>query len=194
MKQFLESADLLQTIASETATVGGEARDLVADLTDEQVNWKLAPNSWSIAQCLDHLAVTSEKFDQDFAKAIARGREKRRASGAVRYRPTILGGWLVKQLSPEAKKRMPAPRVFRPAESSAIKEALERFLRQQEKFLSLVNDARGIDYNKTRLRSPVTPLIRYSLADAFVMTVVHGQRRLAQARRVRETPGFPRNP
>ena len=102
--------------------------------------------------------VTSEKFDQDFAKAIARGREKRRVSGPVRYRPTMLGGWLVKQLSPEAKRKMPAPKVFRRSESSAIKGALERFVRQQEKFLSFVNEARGIDYNKTRLRSPVTPL------------------------------------
>ncbi len=189
MKQFLESADLLQTIASETEKVNGEARQLVAGLTDEQLNWKPAPSRWSIAQCLDHLAVTSE--NQDFTKAIARGREKRRASDAVAYRPTMLGGWLVKQLLPEAKRKMPAPKVFRPSEGSAINGALERFLRQQEKFLSFVNDARGIDYNKTRLRSPVTPLVRYSLADAFVMTVVHGQRHLAQARRVRETPGFP---
>jgi hypothetical protein len=193
MKQFLESADLRQTIASETEKVGGEARRLVANLTDEQLNWKPAPASWSIAQCLDHLAVTSEKFDRDFARAIARGRLKRRASGAVRYRPTMLGGWLVKQLGPETKRKMPAPKVFRPAESSSIKGALERFLRQQEKFLGFVNDGRGIDYNKTRLRSPVTPLMRYSLADAFVMTVVHGQRHLAQSRRVRETSGFPRN-
>ena len=33
MKQFLESADLLQTIASKTEKAGGEARHLVADLT-----------------------------------------------------------------------------------------------------------------------------------------------------------------
>jgi hypothetical protein len=48
-----------------------------------------------------------------------------------------------------------------------------------------------LDYNKTRMRSPVTPLMRYSLADAFVVTVVHGRRHLAQAWRMRETPGFP---
>jgi hypothetical protein len=191
MKQFLESEDLLQTIASETEKVNSAARQLVAGLADAQLNWKPAPKAWSIAQCLEHLAVTSEKFDQDFAKALARGREKRPASGVVRYRPTIFGGWLVKQLSPEAKRKMPAPRVFRPSESSAIKGALERFLSQQEKFLGFVNEARGIDYNKTRLRSPVTPLMRYSLADALVMTVVHGQRHLAQARRVREMSGFP---
>ncbi len=51
-----------------------------------------------------------------------------------------------------------------------------------------MRQAKGLDYNKTRLRSPVTPLMRYSLADAFVVTVVHtlatsGARRGACAKR-----------
>jgi hypothetical protein len=193
MKQFLESADLLQTVAIESEKLNDDARHLVAGLTEAQLNWKSAPEKWSIAQCLDHLAVTLEKDDQYFRGAIARGREKRRVNGAVAYRPTIFGGWLIKQLLPEATRKMRAPRAFRPAESSAIEGALDRFLRQQENFLNFVSDAREIDYNKTRLRSAVTPLFRYSLADAFVMIVVHGQRHLAQARRVRETAEFPRS-
>ena len=191
MNQFLESEDLLQRIVGETELLSDSARQLVANLNDEQLNWKPAADSWSIAQCLDHLAVTSEKFDQYFTGAVARGREKYRRGGAVTYRPTVLGGWLIKQLLPEATRKVPAPKVFKPSEGPAIERPLERFLKQQQVFLAFVKDARGIDYNKIKLRSPVTPLMRYSLADAFVITVVHGWRHLAQARRVRETPGFP---
>jgi hypothetical protein len=86
-----------------------------------------------------------------------------------------------------------APKVFRPAESSDIDQPLEKFLKQQDRFIEFVRKTEGVDYNKTKLRSPVTPLMRYSLADAFVVTVVHGWRHLGQARRVRETPGFPIN-
>src|SRR5205814_3770428 len=98
--------------------------------------------------------------------------------------------WLIRQLLPESTRKVPAPKVFRPS-ASDIHGALEKFLEQQKIFLDFVGRTEGIDYNKTRLRSPVTPLMRYSLADAYVLTVVHGQRRLAQARRVRETSGFP---
>jgi len=191
MKQFLESSDLLQTIGAETEKVSAEAQRLTSGLSEAQLNWKPAPNSWSIAQCLEHLAVSGEKFGPYMTNAIARGREKRRANGAVPYRPSRLGGWLIKQLVPEATRKVPAPKIFRPSEASAIKDPLGRFLRQQQEFLRFVNDAGGIDYNKTRLRSPVTALMRYSLADAFVITVVHGQRHLAQAQRVKKAPGFP---
>ena len=191
MKEFLESADLLQTIVAGTEMNSTRARELVSGLSEVQLNWKPSPGSWSVAQCLEHLTVATEGFDQYFEKAIATGREKRSVNGAIPYRPTRLGGWLIKQLVPEATRKVPAPKIFRPAESSSIEGALERFLQQQKRFVKFVKDATGIDYNKTKLRSPVTPLLRYSLADAFVITVVHGRRHLGQAQRVREAAGFP---
>jgi len=190
MKEFLNSSDLLQTIVAETEANSAAARALGSVLNETQLNWKPAPEKWSIAQCFDHLTVSSAKFGQYFTKAIAGGRAKRAAASGLAYRPTLLGGWLIKQLLPESTRKVPAPKVFHPS-ASEIHGALERFLEQQKIFLAFVGWTAGLDYNKTRLRSPVTPLIRYSLADAYVLTVVHGQRHIAQARRVRALPNFP---
>ncbi|HKP38353.1 MAG TPA: DinB family protein [Pyrinomonadaceae bacterium] len=190
MKVFLESPNLLETIIAEGEKNSTAARALVGQLNESQLNWKPAPEKWSIAQCLDHLAVTSHGFDSYFTKALARGRTKWPVTSPPKYRPSFIGGWLIKQVEPVTGRNLPAPKVFRPS-SSNIENALEKFLAQQETFLQFVRATEGTDFNKTRLRSPVTPLMRYSLADAFVVTVVHGQRHLAQARRVRDTPGFP---
>ena len=191
MKLFQESQEFLQTIAAEAAKNSDAARQLVSSLSEAQLNWKPAPDKWSIAQCLEHLAVTSSKFGPYFTAALARARKKWPVTSSPSYRPTLIGGWLIKQVVPETGRNLPAPKVFRPSESSNIQASLESFLEQQERFIKFVRETDGVDYNKTRLRSPVTPLMRYSLADAFVVTVVHGQRHLAQARRVREMAGFP---
>jgi hypothetical protein len=193
MKQFLESSHFLQTVVVETKKNSDEARCLVAGLSEAQLNWTSAPDSWSIAQCLDHLATTSKAFEPYLTAAIKRGRDKWAVSSPVPYRPSWVGGWLIKQVVPETTRKVPSPKVFRPSQSPAIANALETFLQQQTEFLRFVREAEGLDYNKARLRSPVTPLMRYSVADAFVVTVVHGWRHLAQARRMRETPGFPTN-
>lgn len=191
MKQFLESPDLLQTIAAETEKNSDEARRLVAGLSESQLSWTSAPDRWSIAQCLDHLAATSKAFEPYLTAAIKRGRDMWPVTSPVPYQPTWVGGWLIKQVLPETTRKVPSPKVFRPSQAPTIENSLEKFLQQQAEFLRFVRDAEGLDYNKTRLRSPVTPLMRYSLADAFVVTVVHGWRHLAQALRMRETPGFP---
>ncbi len=190
MNQFLESPNLLQTIISEGEATNAAASELVAGLNEGQLNWKLAPEKWSIAQCLDHLTVASSKFDQYFKTALERGRAKWPVTSPPAYRPTRMGAWLIRQLEPVTGRNLPAPKVFRPS-SSDIQGALQKFLDQQETFLNFVRSADGVDFNRTRLRSPVTPFMRYSLADAFVITVVHTRRHLGQARKVRETPGFP---
>jgi hypothetical protein len=190
MNIFLQSPNFLETVEAEIEKNNTAARQLTAGLSEAQLNWRASPESWSIAQCLDHLAVASEQFKNYFNDAIARGRTKWPTTAPVAYKPSFVGGWLIKYVVPEAPRKIKAPKLFRPS-SSAITDPLDKFLNQQKDFLSFVNQAEGVDYNKVKLRSPVTPLMRYSLADAFVVTVVHGQRHLAQARRVREIPGFP---
>lgn len=192
MKAFLDSADLLNTIASEAANNNAAARAVAGDLTEAQLNWKPAPDQWSVAQCLEHLAVATRGFDPYFAAALERAKRKPPVVIAPIYKPTKMGSWLARHVAPESPRKLRAPKRFRPADASAIQGALEMFLDEQQKFIDFVRQCHGIDYNKTRIRSPVTPLVRYSLADAFVITVVHAQRHLAQARRVRELPEFPR--
>ncbi len=191
MRQFLESHDFLQTVIDEADKNSLGAQQLAEGLGDNQLSWTSSPDRWSIAQCLEHLAVTSRQFNTYFTAAIRQGREKWPVTSDVPYKPSWVGGWLIKQVVPETTRKVPAPKVFRPSQSPAIDGALEKYLNQQREFLGFVREAKGIDYNKVRLRSPVTPLMRYSLADAFVVTVVHGWRHLAQAKRVRDTAGFP---
>ena len=190
MKEFLESANLLQTITAEAAKNRETARELVAGLSEDQLNWTPDPKRWSIAQCLDHLATTSKGFRPYLTAAIEKGRSQFPAPQSLPYRPSWVGGWLAKQVMPETTRKVPSPKVFKPS-YSRISNPLEIFLDQQNEFLDFVRQANGLDYNKIRLRSPVTSLMRYSLADAFVVTVLHERRHLGQAQRVRDTPGFP---
>jgi hypothetical protein len=191
LKLFTESPNFLHMVVSEAERNNESARELVAELIEEQLNWKPSANQWSMAQCLEHLAVTSGGFNGYFRQTIDRARERWPTIRAVAYRPTFVGGLLIKQVVPETTRRFPSPKVFKPADSSAIHDALGIFLKQQNEFLVFVRQSEGIDYNRARLRSPVTPLMRYSLADAFVVTIVHEARHLAQAARVRAMPNFP---
>ena len=191
LKTFADSPNFIATIVSEAEKNNATASELVQGLTEEQLNWKPDATQWSIAQCLEHLAVTSKQFNGYFNQLIESARLKWPTNGAIPYRPSLVGGWLIKQVVPETTRKVSAPRVFKPSDSSSIQDALGLFLKQQEAFVRFVRESEGVDYNRARLRSPVTPLMRYSLADAFVVTIVHGYRHLAQANRVKAMPNFP---
>ncbi len=192
LQKFLDAAKLLELVVDEAQQNSETARQLAQELTEAQLNWKPDANQWSVAQCLDHLTVATKGFEKYFAPALERARAKSLAPPPS-YQPTLMGGWLAKHVAPEAPRKLKAPRIFLPDQASNIQGSLTSFLDQQDRFIEFVRGCAGIDYNRARLRSPVTPLVRYSLADAFVITVLHGQRHLGQAGRVRDMPEFPRN-
>ena len=191
LRLFADSQNFIAMIVAEAGKNNATANELARGLTEEQLNWKPDATQWGIAQCLEHLAVTSRQFNSYFKDLIERARQRWPTKGVIPYRPSFVGGLLIKQVVPETTRAFPAPKVFRPSESSAIHDALGLFLQQQEEFVRFVRESEGVDYNRARLRSPVTPLMRYSLADAFVVTIVHGYRHLAQANRVKAMPNFP---
>ena len=191
MNQFVGSSDLVDQVIQASETNNEVARSLTAGLSEAQLNWKPAPEQWSIAQCLEHLALATNEFERYLNTALEQARKKPDVTQPPPYKPSLLGGWLAKAVDPATPRKLRAPKVFRPATGSNIPQSLDLFLDAHTKFIEFVKRCTGVDYNRARLRSPVTPLIRYSMADAFVITVLHGQRHLAQARRVREMPEFP---
>jgi hypothetical protein len=193
MKDFIGSADLLQQVVSASEENNDIARAVTTGLNEAQLNWKPSAEQWSIAQCLEHLALATNEFDKYFQVALEQARTRPALDTAPVYKPTLMGGWLAKAVDPATARKLRAPKVFRPAAGSNIPQSLDLFLDAHTRFIAFVKQCAGVDYNKTRLRSPVTPLVRYSLADAFVITVLHGRRHLAQARRVREMSEFPRS-
>src|SRR5713101_7654957 len=46
----------LQAILDDLGRADADARRLIEGITSEQVNWQPRANSWSVGQCLDHLA------------------------------------------------------------------------------------------------------------------------------------------
>ena len=44
---------------------------IIAPLNEEQLNWKSAPATWSVAQCLDHIIVNNVKYFKVFEEIIS---------------------------------------------------------------------------------------------------------------------------
>ncbi len=83
----------LQELIDEFLAVEGDAERLVEPLDDEQFNWSPAPGAWSIAQCIDHLNVTNQKYLDAISAAVerraGRGSDPHRADRLVLDRAPV---------------------------------------------------------------------------------------------------------
>jgi hypothetical protein len=109
----------------------------------------------------------------------------------VPFLPKFFGGIVVKAVSPETARKIKNPGIFDPAKSDLAPDVIEKFLANQEKVAASMKASENIDLEKTIMTSPVAAFVTYSVLDGYRIIVRHGQRHLAQAKRVIETEGFP---
>jgi hypothetical protein len=53
----MKDEPFIQRMLQKGKEAGEKVKNEFENITQEQLNWKPAPESWSIGQCLDHLVV-----------------------------------------------------------------------------------------------------------------------------------------
>ena len=163
-----------------------DARALVNGLSDAHGTWRAQPGSWSVAECLDHLATANRIYLQAMRPAAARAlTEGRRRRGPVR--PGIIGGWFVRSLEPPVRKfrKMTAPAKIRPRPSPPLGDAMDKFVASHQDVVTFLRQYAEIDLAGVRFPNPFITGLRFSLATGLHVLAAHERRHLWQAWRVR---------
>jgi hypothetical protein len=164
-----------------------DAGALVAGLTASQGTWRAEAGSWSVAQCLDHLATGNRVYLAAMQPSADRaGEERRERRGPAR--PGFVGRLFVGILEPPAKTlfKSKAPAKIQPRPSPALADAVRDFLASQDEVRTFLRSYADIDLAGVRFPNPFVRGVRFSLATGLHVIVAHERRHLWQAWRVRQ--------
>ena len=167
-----------------------EARALAGSLSDAEFNWQPAPGSWSIGQCLQHLATGTDEVLPAIDRAIATAREQQWITqGPVRY--GLFARMMVTSMEPPVKWRMKTNRMFEPAREPLRRDpVLAELTASRGRILERVRQSVGLNIKRAIVVSPVSRLIRVPLGAYLAFLAAHDRRHLWQAQQVREASGF----
>lgn len=174
----------LQKLLDQLDDADRDAEAVTDGLTEEQGKWRPAPGAWSVAECLDHLAVSNRVYLAPMLESAERGRK----SGRIRRRPAlpgILGGLFVRHLEPPVKTKSKTPRVSTPRESPPLADSLAAFLASQEPVRAFIRVNADLDLASIRFVNPFVKGIRFSVATGLHVITAHDRRHLWQAWNVR---------
>ena len=172
---------------------GREAKEKVrlefSNTSAEQLNWQASPESWSIAQCLDHLVVSHSVYFPALKK-ITEGNFK--MNFWEKYSPftKIWGNIMKDQMQEQVKRKLKAPKKIQPANKATL-EVVNQYHISIDQFLENISKCSTIDIDKTIITSPFVSMITYSLRDALQFLVTHEHRHINQAIRVKKNSPFP---
>jgi hypothetical protein len=164
-----------------------DARALLEGLDESSGGWRSSAGSWSVAECLDHLATANTVYlramEPNAARALANGRLRRRPA-----LPGLMGGWFVRTLEPpvQARTRRKAPALIQPRVAPPLADAARAFFASHQAVRAFLHRYAGLDLAGVRFKNPFIGVIHFSLATGLHVLAAHERRHLWQARRVRD--------
>lgn len=172
--------DALEQLEKELDEATGQARRLIESTEPRLFTVRPNLSSWSAAECLAHLSISSEQFLPVLREAVDEGR-RRGLTGDSAPSMDVVGRVLRWFMEPPVRSRMRTSAPFVPKSVRAKSEAIAEFVSLQAKLIDILHSARGLDLRKLKIVSPFNERFRYNVYSAFRIIAAHQRRHLWQA-------------
>ena len=174
----------LRKLASAIDDADARADALAARVHDEEFFWQPEEGRrWSIALCLDHLAIANAVYGAAMRGAVDRARQ----AGSVRRGAAtagFFGRMFIASLEPPVKRRTRAPSKIRPRPASTRDEILQAYHKAHDDLRRLIADGAAIDLNRATFVNPFLGFIRVRVSTGLNVIAAHDRRHLWQAEQV----------
>ncbi|MGD0758462.1 MAG: DinB family protein [Candidatus Sulfotelmatobacter sp.] len=157
-----------------------EANKLVLGRSAEDLTNRWEPGSWSVTECVDHLARTRLSFLPAISRAIATA-PKLAMNRPLRTGPISL--LLIRNLEPPYRLRYKVIPQLVPQETD-FEAAWSNFEKSQSQLSEAVQSAAGLAIDKVKVQCPVYPRMTYNVYGAFRILAAHERRHLWQMQQI----------
>ncbi len=186
----MKDPDFIIAMLQKGEAASQTAKEEFAQLSAAQLNWKPLPNTWSIGQCLDHLVISDSLYFPTLEQLAAR---QFRMNRWQQWSPfsSLFGRMLVTSMQEQPTKKLRSPKIFQPGDALVDTGIIPRFATHIDTLLAYIRQLGHEDLDRTRISSPVSGFITYSLRHALLILLQHEHRHLNQALRLRQNADFP---
>lgn len=166
------------------AAIQNDVNNLVSVLTPVQFHAPPRGGGWSVAYCIEHLALTGNEFLPHWDCALKKALPNvTHGPSSGKYRWWRRG--LLQFVEPPYRVKTKTAHAFLPAYRHSMEDTLDRFRDMHREFAKRLEKSAGLDVNRTRVQSPFASWISYPLGFSFDLALAHERRHLWQAWQVR---------
>ena len=170
----------LDDIVSELNSASTRVHDLHRQLAPAAWVRRPAPESWSPAECVAHLNLTSTAMLPLLRQGLEEARRLGRASGN-QYRRDVIGWLLWRTISSPGRFKSKTIPAFVPSSDRPVEEIVAEFARLQADQITLTREADALPIDRVKMVSPFNAMVRYNIFSALSILPRHQHRHLWQA-------------
>lgn len=182
-KTITENERLKMQIILESSLM--KFNNAVSNLSNEQLNFRLLPTKWTIAECIEHIALAELEFPKILEREI-----QKPSNHDLRKKINIKDQEIQPKMT-SRKWKAKSPEIFKPSNKFAnAKEAIETFQNQRNETIAYVGRAKD-DLRNHYWKHPLTGKI--DLYQTLLLMSAHLERHIEQIENIKSLNSFPKS-
>lgn len=151
-------------------------------LSEEQLNYKSSPESWSVAECVEHIAISEKNIME-----MASGAVQVTADASQRSEVTITDDQLIDMITDRSNK-VKTSEAFEPSgRFGSFEETLEAFTDEREENIEYLQNTE----DDLRNHYAQLPMGKTDAYQVILFMSAHTERHTKQIEEIMADPGFP---
>lgn len=152
----------------------------------DKLNQKPTPNSWSAAECFQHLLYTNVEYLKHFSEIVKKNQvnDETSITFSHSFAHSLWGKFILYFVNPKTKMKSKTTKPFNPTYSKVETDVIKKYLEQHDQLISAISGMKNLDLRKLKMPSPINAKIKYNFGDAIRILILHDQRHIRQADRV----------
>lgn len=154
----------------------------IQGLSDAQLKYKAAPDRWSVAETLEHIALAEDFIFQNVVE------KTMKAPTGPAGRDTAKADAMVLAMVPDRSHKVQAPPPLVPTGRWTVSETLDHFLKSRAKTIAYLESTPDL-----RVHVADSPLGQLDGYEGLLFIGAHSERHTKQMLEVKADPGFPKS-
>lgn len=154
-------------------------------LSKEELNKKPNANSWSIAECIEHLVLTMESYFPHYQE-ILEGNHSFGFLGKVPFLAKFFGKVILNSVEPNRQKKIKTFPVWDPAKSEVSDNIIAKFSETKNKTIEYLKELEPKISEKQMIASPANRKIVYPFEYFLKIITDHNFRHISQGIEVKK--------
>lgn len=183
------TSELLGSCCARYRQATDRLRSLMEGCGAERVDQRPGSGRWSANECLAHLNLTASLYLDPMEQRIEQARQDGQGGHEPYGKGTLVGRLLLGLLRGDPRQKpVRSPKLFAPAGSGLDRDTLvAEFEQINLRLVTLALRADGLPLGKLKVNTPVSSLLKVTLAQAFEIHALHELRHMDQIERALAT-------
>jgi len=158
-------------------------RSFTRSIDDELMEQRPRHTSWTIAECLDHIAQTNFSYLSPLQRAIQEHAteymlDEEEETG---FHQRFWMRWFIWLMEPPFHLHFKAPSMFKPETDIHTKQALHELMEAEDEVIHLLEEHPKLNWGAVKHPHPVLPFFKLNASETLSLMEAHQRRHLHQA-------------